>query len=122
MSAAEPKKVALLVGVNKYQRRGFPDLKYAERDVEDLAVELKKLGFQTSLLKGSATGATQATRANIETALQKLVASTGKDDIVLVALNGHGAQFQPKGARNEDAYFCPVDATLGDTQSLLSLS
>ncbi len=51
--AAEPKKVALLVGVNQYQRRNFSDLRFAERDMEELAVELEKLGFHTNLLKGS---------------------------------------------------------------------
>jgi formylglycine-generating enzyme required for sulfatase activity len=125
LSAAEPKKVALLVGVNKYQRRGFPDLNYAERDVEELASELKKLGFQTSLLKGSSEGNAKASRANIEAALQELVADTGKEDIVLVSLSGHGATFDVKqldGTSEEDAFFCPVDATLGDLKTLLSLS
>src|SRR5262245_18926769 len=41
--AQEPagKKVALLVGVNRYDKNEFADLTYAERDVTELDAELK---------------------------------------------------------------------------------
>src|SRR5687768_8484788 len=85
--AAEPRKVALLVGVNTYQRRNFSNLRYAERDVTELAAELKKLGFATTLLLGSSEGASKATKSNVESALQRLLIGIGKDDTVLVALS-----------------------------------
>jgi uncharacterized caspase-like protein len=42
---AKGKKYALLVGVKEYQRETFPDLKYTENDVEELAKILTKSGF-----------------------------------------------------------------------------
>jgi hypothetical protein len=38
-------RVALLVGVNHYDKRGFRDLEFAERDVEELAQVLKAAGY-----------------------------------------------------------------------------
>ena len=56
--AAKPRKVALLVGINTYDKRGFAEqpLQFAERDVTDLKKELEKAGFQVTLLTGSAKG------------------------------------------------------------------
>src|SRR5947199_9142287 len=39
------KKVALLIGVNKYENRKFRDLKVAQRDVEGLAAVLGPAGY-----------------------------------------------------------------------------
>ena len=50
---AAPRKVALLVGVNHYLKPGFRDLEFAEADVQSVAAELKKLGFETTVLLGS---------------------------------------------------------------------
>src|SRR4051812_5089732 len=67
-------KVALLVGVNHYSKRGLAKkpLDWAERDVGELAKLLRKGGFQVRLLTGSAPGKAKATKANIDTALDKL--------------------------------------------------
>jgi formylglycine-generating enzyme required for sulfatase activity len=110
--ATTPKKVALLVGINKYVKRNFPDLDYAERDVETLASELQKLGFQTKVLTGSAEDERRATRKNIENQLQELLRGITREDIVLVVLSGHGIQIKltRDGQEKEDAFFCPVDA------------
>lgn len=134
-SRAAPKKVALLVGVNQYAKRGLDDkpLKYAERDVEALAVVLAKQGFEVRLLKGSGRGDEQATLANIQAALGQLLKGRDGQDVVLIGLAGHGVQMHlvdekgtyQKDARGEyleDAYFCPVDAKLTEPQSLLSLT
>jgi formylglycine-generating enzyme required for sulfatase activity len=120
----KPAKVALLVGINKYDRRGFDDLRYAERDVEDLRKELESAGFRVILLKGSATGKDRATRANIEERLAELLKGATKETVVLVALSGHGQQLEVKadGKTKEDALFCPVDAVKDDPETLFSLS
>src|SRR5436305_2656237 len=123
--AAGPKKVALVVGINHYQRRGFPDLQFAERDAADLAAALKGLGFEVVTLTGNSSGPRKATRHNIETALRSLLADVGKEDLVLVALSGHGQQLKVKGddgREKEDGFFCPVDAIKDDPESELSLS
>ncbi len=120
-----PKKVALLAGVNVYQKRGFPNLDYAERDVTELEKELRQLGFKTVLLTGSATGDLQATRQNLVNQLLQLLRDTGKQDIVLVALSRHGQQLsvpQPGGGEREDGFYCPYDAEKDNHQSQFSLS
>ena len=40
------KKYALLVGVNEYTNRKFDNLKYAERDILELAKELRTAGYE----------------------------------------------------------------------------
>ena len=69
LAAQEPapagKRVALLVGVNKYDKRLFNDLSFAERDVEELAAILEKGGYDVHLLTGRASGAKRATLKNI---------------------------------------------------------
>ena len=99
-------KFAFVVGIDKYQKRSFSDLQYAERDATELADELKGLGFDVVLLLGSAKGELQATRANIDAQLKKLLQRVGKQDLVVVSLSGHGAQFessQPDRTIGDDA-------------------
>lgn len=116
----EPKKVALLVGINDYEGRGFRTLSHAERDAEKLAEQLQKLGFRTVVLTGSQTGDLRATRANLEKQLNRLLTGIKKDDIVLIALSGHGVQLSIQGS--EEPYFCPVDAVADDPKTLFSLN
>jgi uncharacterized caspase-like protein len=113
----QPKKVALLVGVNRYDKRGFAErpLQYAERDVEDLKKELVKAGFQVTLLTG-----TRATKANIDKALEATLKGLNATDIVLVGLAGHGQQLSFKD--KEDAFFCPCDAEKNAPETLVSLT
>src|SRR5687768_11413260 len=63
-------KVALLVGIDKYEKRHFADrpLSFAERDVTVLADALKQHGFEVRALKGSSSGVQRATKANIDRA------------------------------------------------------
>jgi formylglycine-generating enzyme required for sulfatase activity len=121
----EPAKYAFIVGINKYQKRSFADLEFAERDAQDLADVLRGLSFEVVLLRGSADGELKATREGIEGQLKILLKRVKKNDLLLVSLSGHGAQFESRladGTRKEDAYFCPVEAVANDTQTLFSLS
>ena len=107
LSAQErkPKKVALVVGVNKYSHAALnkPNpLEFAEADVSDLAKELKAGGYDEVVVL---TGA-EATRENILKKLDALRKLPGDGGVFLVALAGHG--LQPGDA--SDAYFCPFDA------------
>lgn len=106
------KKVAFLVGVNKYKKPGFSSLSYAERDVDQMSKELESLGFEVSKLTGK-----DATKTNLDTTIKKLVAPLSADDLILVMLAGHGQQ-KAKG----DAFFCPYDAIISDDSTLFSLS
>ncbi len=121
--AAEPRKLAFVVGVSKYQKDGLRDLKYAEFDAHDLGLELKKHGFGVSELLGE-----KATRGALDAELQTFFASLKqlkKDDVVLLAFSGHGLQLQidePKHGLVETPFFCPVDALKTDPKTLLSLN
>src|SRR5258707_12737213 len=82
LPAADPpaagKKVALLVGVNDYDNRKLDNLRYAERDMTDLAALLKDAGFSVRLLLGSAAGDDRATKKNIDSAFDQALKGVGK--------------------------------------------
>ena len=121
--AAEPKKVALLVGVNTYDKPGFAPLKFAESDVDALAAELKKHGFAVTVLKGSGKDKLRATRENIDRTIKHLVEPLSQNDLMLVALSGHGQELPSvRKVNDKDAFFCPVDAIREDPKKLFSLS
>ena len=129
--AAEPRKVAFLVGVSKYDKSGFDNLQYAESDMQDLSKALKDNGFQVQLLLGGSSGKDKATRDNLRAALDDDKAGflaklkqLNKSDLALVAMSGHGMQLDvlKNERRVEDAFFCPVDALKSDSKTLLSLS
>ena len=130
-----PVKVALLVGVNRYDKRIFIDkpLEYAERDVSEMATELRTQGFAVRLLLGSSTGGDRATKANFDRVLQEVLAGRNARDLVLVGFAGHGQQMPlldaqgreqkgPDGKALEDAFFCPADAVMGEVATLVSLT
>ncbi|WP_197455908.1 SUMF1/EgtB/PvdO family nonheme iron enzyme [Stieleria neptunia] len=119
-ASAQGRKVAVLVGVNEYQKPAFTSLRFARADVEAVDAELKKLGFTTTLLRGP-----EATRTRIEDTIDRVVAPLGKDDLMLVMLAGHGQQIEVTGIDglpSEDAFFCPYDGINRDAESLYSLS
>ncbi len=114
----EPRrKVALVVGVERYDKPGFNPLDYAEDDVEAVGQRLAKLGFRVTTLKGSGRGSARATKRTIESTLERLVSPLGVDDLILVMFSGHGMQTSAG-----DAYFCPVDAVENRASSMVSLS
>ena len=125
----QPKRLALVVGVNQYKKRGLAEkpLRFAERDVTELARVLGDQGFRVVTLTGDA-----ATKRAIETARDRLLNDCNASDLVLLAFAGHGAQLDlrdaegrleigPNGKPLSDAYFCPVDAVAGDDGTMISL-
>ncbi|MCA9052555.1 MAG: SEL1-like repeat protein [Planctomycetaceae bacterium] len=122
--AAEPRKVALLVGVDKYLKPGFKPLQFAEADVLAVGKELEKLDFEVTTLLGSGEGAKKATKANIEAAAEKMVLPLGQPDIAVVMLSGHGQTLkrQPNAQSLGEAYYCPVDAVINRPETQFSLS
>jgi len=121
----EPRKVALLVGVNRYENVGFRDLDYAERDVTELGKVLKDLGFEVRVLTASAAGESKATLANIEKTLSQTLQGLKKNDLLIIGLAGHGFQLEVptvQGKLEATPYFCPFDAKKGVPATMLSLS
>jgi formylglycine-generating enzyme required for sulfatase activity len=126
--AAAPKRVALLVGVNHYEKRGFIELKWPENDVDELGAELKRLSFdKVVVMKGSfaANDPLKATTRNILTQLKELLRGLGNDDVVCVALCGHGQQMTIKkqdGEFVEADFFCPTDALSEDPSTMVAIN
>src|SRR5262245_49074717 len=119
------KKIALLIGINKYENRKFRDLDYAERDVEALADVLGPGGYEVKLLTSRKSGDDRATLANIQKALNSVLTKRTKRDLILVALAGHGFQIEVTGADgklNSDSYYCPVDAVQGEPKTMIAMA
>ena len=85
-----PKKLALLVGVADYFNKRLSDLDYADADVTDVGKELKRLGFEVTLLTEK-----QATHKRVSSAIKSLVEKSSdleSDSIVFMMFSGHGQE------------------------------
>lgn len=103
--AADGKRFAVLIGVQKYDDKKFEPLEYTERDVADLAKVLETAGYNVTLLTdsvGQKDKALEPTRANVEKAIKATLGKCTRDDLVLVAFAGHGLRFDGK----PDVYVC----------------
>lgn len=126
--AQEQQRVALLVGVEQYDKRGFSNLSYAEDDMQALAEALKQQGFQVHVLLGSGEDAAKATRANVMSAFEELfipkLRQLNKTDIALVAFAGHGRHeaVSVNDVKAEDHFYCPCDAHDSNPETWISLS
>ncbi len=132
---AEGKKLALLVGVDKYpEGSGFASLPYTERDVEQLAEVLLASGYRPehvrvlTLKRGNENPRFLPTARNARREFNLLAADRKPEDSLLVALSGHGItrtikvrDAQGREQSKSVAYFCPIDADIEDPDSLVSL-
>jgi tetratricopeptide (TPR) repeat protein len=118
------RRLAILIGVNRYSNRNLPDLEFAEQDVQELSRLLTPV-YKVRLLLGSATGVNHASKANIVRAFEDLFRSNpSKDDTILIALAGHGQQLQVErnGHKGDEPFFCPRGAVPSDPSTLINLS
>jgi formylglycine-generating enzyme required for sulfatase activity len=106
------KKYAVLVGVQDYDHSKLQRLPFAVNDVSDLGDLLRRHGYQVTLLRTAATDAKFVpTLASINARLAEVLEQCKRHDTVLVALAGHGLQFEKRKPDDpDDAYFCPQDA------------
>jgi len=120
---AKGKRYALLIGVQEYDVNELHNLSFAEADVTKLAETLRQGGYDDGniVLMTQSIGAKKARllpqASHIRRELDLLLGDLNRDDSVLIALAGHGVQFQGE----EGSYFCPVDAKLTDRSTLLAL-
>ena len=122
----KPRRVAFLVGVNRYLNNGFKKLDWAVNDVVEMKAELVRHGFdEVVLLTSEEDGESYANKEHIEKQLAQFLKNVHADDVVLVMLSGHGQQLPvkgPDGKSHTDAFFCPADAVMNEPESLVSLS
>jgi formylglycine-generating enzyme required for sulfatase activity len=135
--AQEPgKKLALLVGVDKYEAgSGFSSLSFPQRDVDALAQLLRDSGYRPehirvlTLEKGFKDELRFLPNGrNVLREFRLLAASRKPQDSLLVALVGHGLTRKVKvkdAAGNEverlTGFFCPQDAEINITESMISV-
>jgi formylglycine-generating enzyme required for sulfatase activity len=116
------RRYALIVGVRNYKKDELRPLKYADKDAKALADVLKRADYRRVVLMTYETGADDVdllpTARNIREQLKSLLEDRKKEDSVVVAFVGHGAQL----AGSTEHYLCPIDAELGETKTLVALS
>ena len=101
---------AVVIGINRY--KNVPRLNYAVRDAQNVATELKKLGFADD--KVFVVLDEHATKRRIEEVLYGNLRATKRDDRVFVFFAGHGITASlPRGG--EEGYILPID---GDPDNL----
>lgn len=115
---AEPKRYALLIGINKYEHAKLNALQYAVNDATELRDLLKATGYQTVLLTND-TDVKPIGEAIVKS-VAELLRNAKAGDTVLIAFAGHGLQFEG----DKDSYFCPLDARpfKDEKKTLVSMS
>lgn len=119
---AAGKRYALVVGVSTYHpAQPLPKLPYTENDANDLAQVLSSGGYKVKLMTNS-VGRMEGSEvlspisSFIRTQLDALLDNPNltPDDIVIVALAGHGVQYELIDGDKKSAkfYFCPTDAEI----------
>lgn len=114
--AYQPRRVALLVGVDRYDDDAFPALRFAGDDAEELAALLRdplRGGFDDVVVL---TGPEQTTRVEILAALDDLIAPLQRNDTVLLYFSGHGT-LSTDSSGGSTLYVCPRDADQRHPQS-----
>lgn len=99
------KRGALLVGVDEYET--LTPLEYASSDVRKLRDALVEIGFPSDSIRTFVSDGRireRPSRKRIWAALDEMLAASGPDSTVLVALSGHGFE-----TKNRGAAFCPED-------------
>jgi len=111
------KRWALLIGVTDYT--AVQKLRFCGEDMRALKDRLVASGFpekQIFLLHDKAERPERRpTKAHIERHLETVLGLLDADDLVVVAFSGHGVHFDGK------SYLCPVEARLGDPDTLVSM-
>jgi uncharacterized caspase-like protein len=110
--ARAPRRVALVVGVDRYTDPTFPMLQHAEADARDVAANLSSAvvgGFgEVRLLVGGDTD-----RDSILEALRAIRDTLRRDDVLVVYFSGHGTRRRfPDGSWHR--YLVPSDGVVAD--------
>lgn len=108
-------KRAVLIGINKYQIPGS-DLNGCVNDVKNLSGVLKTYyGFEDKDI--TTLTDLQATKKAMQKAIQKLIRSGKKGDVLLLHYSGHGSNVPDDNgdeADNRDEILCPTDLDWND--------
>ena len=108
--ALEPRRVALVIGVHRYDDPAFPDLAYADDDAIAFAEILssKAGGFDEVVLLAEPG---QATRQEVLRRLRFATADLGQEDVFVLYFSGHGTLSE---GDEPGLFLLPADAAPGD--------
>ena len=115
-AALQPRRVALLIGVDRYDAPLFPPLRYAGSDARALAETLGSEqggGFERIVLLDEPR---ETTRAAILRAVRGLQADLLPNDLFVLYFSGHGTMVETAGGEGRH-YLLPSDAQPGDLVS-----
>ena len=104
------RKVAVLIGIDKYADARIPSLKNAGNDASAVAATLEKsLGYETVVLR-------DPTKAQIVRTLNRLATQLEPQDSVIIYYAGHGELIEATG----QGYWQPSDADAGKPETWIS--
>ncbi|MEM6979743.1 MAG: caspase family protein, partial [Planctomycetota bacterium] len=110
---------AFVVGVGTYQNPSFNDLPFAVNDILKFKEVLIEREFEVDSLyydnENRPTINEQPLRQQILDRIQAMLRIASPGDRLIIAFAGHGVNI------NGDAYLCPVDGNLRDTESLVAV-
>lgn len=104
------KKFALVIGISNYKHQGkdgLTNLLFADDDAIDFSDALGKLGWSSSHVKKLINR--NATKRNIEIALESWLTKAGENDLIVVFWAGHGF---PDPEDPQKVYFACYDTEL----------
>jgi uncharacterized caspase-like protein len=120
------RRYALVIGVNKYDDVNAilrsENLKFAERDADQIADGLRRCGFDADSVIVMTTAVARTddrfpTAANIRKQVKAIAKQLRDGDSLVVSFAGYEMQF----AGNDDYYFAAADAEADDLHTLVSL-
>lgn len=101
------RKIALIVGINKYADRRIPQLEGAVTDARAIRTLLEtRLGYETRVIE-------DASKESILKALNQLALDASKTDSVMIYYAGHGEYLDKTGM----GYWIPSDANADQPES-----
>lgn len=121
LKLGQTRTYAFLVGCSDYDKRELRPLQYTVKDVQEFSQVLVESGVPKEnivMMHDQQSRNLLPEGKKIREQLDLLLARVDSQSTLIVALSGHGIQFEAKGSN----YFCPLDARLQERETLIPLN